>query len=142
MFDISTYIYDDQEEQEEYAKLYYREVKGCDDDSFEDLWFNDPKGFPSLKEVVLGLWNIQCQKIEETMQNAPANMKREIKDSYKWAFMFMILSIDFDDVERPLTKEDFKDPNGKVVSIIMYIHSMEPPFYAELNKACRTLDVS
>ena len=54
--------------------------------------------------------------------------------------MFMILSIDFDDIERPLTKEDFVDPYGKVVSIIMYLHSMEPPFYAELNKASRSLD--
>lgn len=76
------------------------------------------------------------------MQNAPQNLKRDIKDSYKWAFMFMILSVDFDDIERPLTKEDFVDPYGKVVSIIMYLHSIEPPFYAELNKASRSLDKS
>lgn len=91
---------------------------------------------------MIGLWELQCDKLDDALRNAPSNIQKEIKDSHKWAFMFMLMCIDFDDIERPLTKEDFNDPRGKVVSLIMYLHSIEPPFYAELNAACRTLDRS
>lgn len=139
MFDLSN-IDDDELPDEEYALLYYRMVKKRDEKDYPDVWYNDPKGFPSIKEVVIGLWELQCEKLDDALKNAPSNLKKEIKDSNKWAFMFMIMCIDFDDIERPLTKEDFVDPKGKVVSLIMYLNTIEPPFYAELNTACRTLD--
>ena len=141
MFDLST-IDDDDQEDLSFALLYYREVKGRNEDEFDDVWYNDPKGFPSIKDVVIGLWELQCERLDAVLKNAPTHLIKEIKDSHKWALMFMILCIDFEDVERPLTKEDFNDPNGKVVSFIMYLHSLEPPFYADLNMACRTLDRS
>ena len=106
------------------------------------MWYNDPAGFPSIKEVVIGLWELQCEKLDYVLKNAPTNLKTQIKDANKWALMFMIMAVDFEDIERPLTKEDFNDPQGKVVSLIMYLHSIDPPFYAELNAACRTLDRS
>ena len=34
------------------------------------------------------------------------------------------------------------DPNSPEVSILMYLYTIEPPFYAELSNACRTQDES
>ena len=56
MFDIS--MIDEEHEDEEYALLYYREVKKRNEQNYQDVWYNDPKGFPSIKEVVLGLWEL------------------------------------------------------------------------------------
>lgn len=75
------------------------------------------------------------------MENAPLELRMEVKRNYQWAFMFIILSTEFD-VNKQLTKEDFTDPLGVVVSIILYIYSMEPPFYAQMNKAIRELDLT
>ena len=74
------------------------------------------------------------------MSNAPDELKKDIKENHKWALMFIVMCYDFPNIEEPLTKEDFEDPKGKVISLIMYLSSIEPPFYSELNEACRTLD--
>jgi len=94
-----------------------------------------------LKEVVDGLCEIQFEKIDDSMENAPLELKMDVKRNYQWAFMYIILSTEFD-VNKQLTKEDFTDPLGLVVSIILYIYSMEPPFYAQMNTAIRDLDLT
>jgi len=56
--------------------------------------------------------------------------------------MFMLISIDYDAIDVPLTTEDFVDPDSKVVSIILYLNTIEPYFFSDLNSAIRSLDKS
>lgn len=56
--------------------------------------------------------------------------------------MFMLISIDYDAIDEPLTTDDFLDPESKVVCIILYLNSIEPDFFADLNRAIRLLDKS
>jgi len=56
--------------------------------------------------------------------------------------MFMLICMDQKDVDKPITKSDLVKPNSKVVNLIMYLYSIEPDFYAELNNALMTSDVS
>jgi len=53
----------------------------------------------------------------------------------------MLECIELEDSERALNYEELFDPNHKAVCLIMYFYSMEPPFYQDLNKACREMDL-
>lgn len=63
-------------------------------------------------------------------------------------FDFLLEDINYVDAYQPLVvdKDDRKDdndlwnPKGRAVCLILYLYSMEPPFYAGLNKACRNKD--
>lgn len=57
-------------------------------------------------------------------------------------FNFFLHCLNQDNVDKPLTAEVFKDPYSPEVMLLLYLYSMEPPFYADLNNACRTLDNS
>jgi len=76
-------------------------------DFTEDAWYNDPRGFPTMKEVVMGLWELVCEKIDGLMKNASIEEKKAVKENYRWAFMFMLISIDYDAIDTDLTTEDF-----------------------------------
>ena len=52
---------------------------------------------------------------------------------YKTAFMNILNLMDFQDREKPLSKEDFQDPNSKAVCTILYMYSMETPFCNEIS---------
>ena len=42
------------------------------------------------------------------------------------------------------TKDDYDlaDPNSKAVFVVLWLNSIEPPFYFHLNNACRTRDAT
>jgi len=44
------------------------------------------------------------------------------------------------DINKPMTDEIYKDPSNPQTKLILILYSMEPPFYEDLNKACRFLD--
>jgi len=52
---------------------------------------------------------------------------------YKTAFMSILNLMDFEDKERPLTAEEFEDPNSKALCTILYMYSMETPFCNEIS---------
>ena len=58
------------------------------------------------------------------------------------AFNKLIFSLDMGDydIDLPITWDIYKDPNHPVTKLILILYSMEPPFYADLNNACRSLD--
>lgn len=59
--------------------------------------------------------------------------------------MYLLDSENYPDVNKPLVinkhsrKKDYDlwNPKGRALCLIMYLFSIEPPFYAGLNKACR-----
>ena len=52
---------------------------------------------------------------------------------YKTAFMSIFDHMDFEDREKPMTIEDFDDPNSKATCLILYMYSLETPFCNELS---------
>ena len=65
--------------------------------------------------------------------------------NYRKAFTKMLLMISFPDLDKPFdygSDDDYDlwKPTSKAVFLILFLYSMEPPFYAALNQACRTLD--
>lgn len=45
-----------------------------------------------------------------------------------------------EEVKKPLTKTVLQDPENKIVKLILYMYSMEPPLYADLMKASLDID--
>ena len=46
------------------------------------------------------------------------------------------------DVEKPLTRDICRDPYHPATMLILTLYSMEPPFYSDLNNACRDMDTT
>ena len=77
-------------------------------------------------------------------------MVKKLKRNYAKVFSTIRELLDFPD---PLKKfvansRDMNDdynlwnPNGKGTILILQIYSMEPPYYAALNEACRRMDTA
>jgi len=99
---------------------------------------------PSMKEVVMGIYLHHMLTVERTF----SNLKEKGSDiglyrnSMKKAFNQLLLCLDMgdEDIDEPLSEDIYEDPNSPQVQLILTMYSMEPPFYADLNNACRTLD--
>ena len=57
-------------------------------------------------------------------------------------FNKLLTSLDMGDydINQPITDDIYCNPCHPVTELILILYSMEPPFYADLNKACRDLD--
>ena len=65
------------------------------------------------------------------------------RTSQRKAFNRLLFSLDMGDydITQPITLNIYVDPNHPVTQLILILYSMEPPFYADLNNACRNLDM-
>lgn len=88
----------------------------------------------------MGLWQLHCETTREKMKDKNTQFIDSINDSYREAFELIMDNIGVEDVLSPLTQEILEDPNSKELNLILYLHSIEPPFYAYLNDACQTMD--
>lgn len=50
------------------------------------------------------------------------------------------LNLSDQDLNKPLTDKIYGDPNSPEVQLILYMYSMEPPFYAAVNSASESMD--
>jgi len=57
-------------------------------------------------------------------------------------FDFFLECFNSENAEKPLNEEVLMDPSSPELTLIMYFYSMEPPFYAELNRAIKSVDSS
>ena len=62
----------------------------------------------------------------------------------KKTFYYLLTSLDMDDadIHKPMTYETFENPYSPEVLLIANLYSMEPPFYADVNNASRTMDIT
>ena len=58
------------------------------------------------------------------------------------AFKSVIELSDVQDPDEPLTAEDYSDPSRASISLILYLFSVEPAFYAEVCRAALAMDMS
>jgi len=115
---------------------------------YGNLWAetykNDEWALPSMKEVVMGIYIHHMVTVEWTFKDLK---EKDLdiglyRNSMKKAFNKLLLCLDMgeEDINNPLTLEILNDPNSPQVQLILTLYSMEPPFYQDLNNACRTLD--
>ena len=69
-------------------------------------------------------------------------MANMYKESERKTFDFFLKGLSIPDASKPIKLKAFNDPNSIEVKLILYIYSMEPPFYQHLNTACRKKDKS
>jgi hypothetical protein len=60
-----------------------------------------------------------------------------LKTQYKETFDHILECLDYKKTGQPLTTEELSDPLNKATCAILYFYSMEPPIYADMNKASR-----
>lgn len=83
----------------------------------------------------MGLWQLYCENMRDKMKDKSSKFIDEINDSYREAFEFMVECVGITDLLDPLTQEKLEDPTSPELCLILYLHSIEPPFYAYLNDA-------
>jgi len=95
----------------------------------------------------MGLYSHLMAEVEERLLFIKANLPPErlqlLKNNMRKVFNLMLLSLDMpdSDITKPMTREVFRNPHSPEVLLILNLYSMEPPFYAALNKAMRDLDM-
>lgn len=102
--------------------------------------YNDSEELPTIREVVMGLCNAFCEIIEEKMKNS--RLKGDLlKRIYKAPFEFLIEASELSP-DQALTWEELSDPESQALKLCLFLYSIEPPFYAYLNRAMTTNDQS
>jgi len=62
----------------------------------------------------------------------------------KKTFYYLLTCLDMDDIDihKSMTHATFLNPYSPEVLLIANLYSMEPPFYADVNNASRTMDIT
>ena len=92
-----------------------------------------------------GLFKYFCSKLDIDMQSRPKQYGDQMKDFYLKVFDYIIEAIDLKDPNKPFKTSggddmDLTNPYGKAACIILYLYSLEPPFYAVMNQAIKNRD--
>lgn len=75
--------------------------------------------------------------VEQELKSRGQEFRKTVKDECKEVFEFILHSVQHPDVDKSIKYEECCDPNSKVVCLVLYLYSIEPPFYAYINKACK-----
>ena len=70
-----------------------------------------------------------------------------MKRQYQMIFNKILEFVGIQDAKEPLQYSETEDnglynPDGRAVMLILWLYSIEPPFYSYLNKAMQTLDTT
>jgi hypothetical protein len=93
----------------------------------------------------MGIYEHLMVEVDERLVYLKANFPDRFqlfKNTMRKVFNLMLLSLDMShtDITKPMTAAVFSNPYSPEVLLILNLYSMEPPFYAALNKASRDLD--
>jgi len=123
-----------------------------DSGAFGKLWAIAEKGaknnsdayyiYPSILEVLTGLYIFHCEQVATKMEVVADAILNFYKESQTRQFNFLLASSILENINQPLTEEVFKDPYSPEVQLILYLYSMEPHFYTDLEVACQNMDTS
>lgn len=56
-------------------------------------------------------------------------------------FDYLLECVGSDRVDETLTLEVLRDPYSAETCMLLYLYSVEPPFYSDLYQACRSMDI-
>lgn len=112
----------------EYGYLWAEQYKG-------DKW-----ALPSMQEVVSGLYKTYCGMVREKLKDGRQDRLKDYLKEKKEVFGELYNCLNPETLAHPLTVDILKDPNSAEVCLLLYLYSIEPPFYASLISASRHLD--
>jgi len=75
------------------------------------------------------------------MRGQPKDLVGKCLDDIHVAFDYFVECVGSDRVDVALTVEILRDPYSAEVCMLLYLYSMEPPFYSDLYQACRSVDI-
>ena len=88
-----------------------------------------------MKQVITGLCNHFCDiALKELLDmNIDSREVRGYVNSLIKAFDYFIKCLDVDIVEQPLSLDTLRNPDSDEVCMLLFLYSIEPPFYGDLN---------
>ena len=99
--------------------------------------------YPSINQLVNGLILTNLDILKEQGVNYHNYHLEKAYQQYKQAFDKLIGMVDLGDPDKPIEVNVLRfEPNNPIVQTILYLYSLEPPFYRHLNRACREKDIS
>jgi len=89
-------------------------------------------------DSINGIYEFDCELIDQVMIGYTPKDVDIIKKDYREVFDFLQQSIDISDVNQPLNlgeggQTDLYNALGVAVSFVMFMYTIEPPFYYHLN---------
>lgn len=86
---------------------------------------------------------VNIDLLSEQAEKKPHEVHLEkAADIFSQSFKSVFDMADLGDQNKPLDRKILRsDPNHPIVRTIMYMYSLEPPFYRVLNRACREKDI-
>ena len=101
---------------------------------FREMWVEEIDGDPlttrpSMKDIIDGLYEFQCEFINMNLQKINNGMAIMYKESERKTFDFFLKGLSIPEANKPIKLKAFNDPNSIEVKLILYLYSMEPPFY-------------
>ena len=112
---------------------------------FADMWEQEcNKGKkPSAQQVFVGLWQFYSSLLYTKANGGDRASLFVTLTSYQRVFTNLLLLVNFSDLNQPFTTRDnteysLRDPTSKACFLVLFLYSIEPPFYFHLNDACRT----
>lgn len=104
---------------------------------------------PSAQELVDGLYMAICERLKK-MGNSPllnSELDRNTaKENYMTVLASIIHGLNYNDCDKPLLtgkgnlQNNFANPDSKAVMLILFLYSIEPDLYQELQEASRKCD--
>ena len=125
---------DDEEQDSFFPEANEEQILGL---VWSKTYKNDKNQLPSMNEIIKGLYEHVSKYIEQSMKNVQDERMQLLKKSYKETFDHILECLDYGQTKKPLTSHELSDPLNKATCALLYFYSMEPPIYADMNKASR-----
>ena len=105
---------------------------------------NDRK-HPTPKQVLVGLQDFYAWQMEVTASTVDKACQVKAKAAYQRVFAKIELLLNFPDMNQKFNNNsdhdyDLYNPLSKGAFLVLFLYSIEPPFYFALNHACRKRD--
>lgn len=88
---------------------------------------------PTLVEIIDGLKRIVEKKVKEDLKHSP---KKEIELYVRQYHQVFDKLLEGAEIQNGGKNEQYTDPESKTVRLILWLFTIEPSFYADLNDAC------
>jgi len=96
---------------------------------------------PSLKEVFDGLNKLLNQKIDKNLSGRPEAELTQYKEMYSEVFTILLNKAKGASKDKQEPADQYTNPDSIAVRLILWLFTIEPSFYTELNEACHQMDL-
>lgn len=123
------------------------------DGEYGERWAEEEHGarftLPSAQEIVDGIATFFDLEIKERTKNMPSSRAKAFQQQYRAVFDKILELAGFQDPDEPFYyalptegEGNLLSPTSKATCLSLWLCTIEPPFYAALNKASESMDLS